>query len=87
MCGHAYSCQAFLLQEVDLVGPGSNLGKLEWSWLFAPGSFELEESAYEGREDGLMVLTIEPCPMPSSKRGFQRKVEEASVRTGLGLRP
>jgi hypothetical protein len=30
-----------------------------------------------------VVLTIEPCPMPSPKRGFQRKVEEASVRASL----
>jgi hypothetical protein len=30
-----------------------------------------------------MVLAIEPCPMPSPERSFQRKVEEASARVGL----
>jgi hypothetical protein len=54
----------------DLVGQGSNLGKLEWSRLFAPSVVELRESAHKAREVGLMILTIEPCPVPSPKRSF-----------------
>jgi hypothetical protein len=30
-----------------------------------------------------MVLTIEPCPVPSPKRGFQGKIKEASMRASL----
>jgi hypothetical protein len=59
------------------------LGELEWSRLFAPSSLELEELAYEWREAGFVVLTIEPCPVPSLKRSFQRMVEEASARMTL----
>jgi hypothetical protein len=59
----------FFLQEVDLVGQGSNLRKLEWSQLLAPSFVKLGESAYEGREAGLMILTIE-CLVPSPKRTF-----------------
>jgi hypothetical protein len=70
MGGHAYCCQAFLLQEIDLVRQGSDLGELEWSRFFTPSSLELGESAYKCSEVGLAVLAIEPCPMPSSKRGF-----------------
>jgi hypothetical protein len=42
MGGHADSCQAFLLQEIDLVGHGGDLGELEKSWFSAPSSLELE---------------------------------------------
>jgi hypothetical protein len=35
------------------------------------------------REAGFMVLATEPRPMPSSKGGLHREVEEASVRAGL----
>jgi hypothetical protein len=59
------------------------VGELEWSRLFAPSSLELLEPAYEWREAGFMVLAIKPCPVPSLKRGFQGKVEEASVRVSL----
>jgi hypothetical protein len=59
------------------------MGVLEWSWLFAPSSLELEELAYEWREVGFMVLAIEPCSVPSSERSFQQKVKEASARVGL----
>jgi hypothetical protein len=82
-CGHADSCQDLFLQWADLVSQGSNLGELEWSRLFTPSSLELREPAYEWREAGFMVLAIEPCPVPSPKRGFQGKIEEASVRVSL----
>jgi hypothetical protein len=59
------------------------LRELEWSQLFAPSSLELGEPAYKQRETGFMVLTIEPCIMPSPKRGFQGKVVEASMRASL----
>jgi hypothetical protein len=59
------------------------LREFEWSQLLAPSSLELEWSTYKRREGRLMVLAIEPCPMPSLEKSFQRKVEEASVRAGL----
>jgi hypothetical protein len=59
------------------------LGKLKWSWLFAPSTIELRELAQEGREAGLMILAIEPCPVPSLKSSFQGKVEKADTRAGL----
>jgi hypothetical protein len=70
MCSQVDSCQAFFLQKVNLVGRGSKLRELEWSSLFAPSSLELGEPVDKWREAGLMVLTIEPCPMPSPKRSF-----------------
>jgi hypothetical protein len=30
-----------------------------------------------------MVPAIEPCPVPSPKRGFQGKIKEASARVSL----
>jgi hypothetical protein len=30
-----------------------------------------------------MVLAIEPCPVPSSKRGFQGRIEKDSVKVSL----
>jgi hypothetical protein len=54
-----------------------------WSQFFAPSVVKLRESAHEGREAGFMFLAIEPCPVPSSKRSFQGKIEEASTRAGL----
>jgi hypothetical protein len=59
------------------------LGELEWSRLFAPSSLELREPAYEQGEARFMVLTIEPCPVPSSRRGFQGKIKEAGARVSL----
>jgi hypothetical protein len=44
---------------------------------------EFRELVDEGREDGFMVLAIEPGPMLSSKRRFQGKVEEASTWASL----
>jgi hypothetical protein len=83
MGGHADSCQAFLLQKIDQVGQGSDLGEHEWSWFIAPSSLELGESAYKWWEARLVVLAIEPCPMESPKRLFWREVEEASARVSL----
>jgi hypothetical protein len=59
------------------------LGDLKWSRLFAPSSLELGEPAYEWREASFMVLAIEPCHMPSLKRGFHEKIKEASTRVSL----
>jgi hypothetical protein len=59
------------------------LGKLEWSLLFAPRVVELRESAHKGREARLIILAIEPCPMPSLKRSLQGKIEEDRTRAGL----
>jgi hypothetical protein len=71
MCGRADSCQAFFLQEVDLVGQGSYLREFECSRCLTPSSLELGESAYKRREARLKVLAIELWPMPSPERGFK----------------
>jgi hypothetical protein len=83
MGGYAHACQALLFQEVDLVNRGSHLRSFEWSRLFTPGSLELEESAYEGGEDGFVVLTIEPYSMPSLEGIFQGKIKKTSTRASL----
>jgi hypothetical protein len=59
------------------------LGELKWCRLFAPSSLELRELAYEWREASFMVLAIEPCPVPSLKRGFQGMIEDANARASL----
>jgi hypothetical protein len=82
--GHVDSCQAFFFfQAVDLVGQGYHLRELEWSQLFTPSSSELGKLANEGREARLMVFTINPCPVPSPQRSFQRKVKKSSARLSL----
>jgi hypothetical protein len=59
------------------------LGKFKWSRLFAPSVVKLRGSAHEGREVGFMIISIEPCPVPSLKRSFQGKIKEASIRASL----
>jgi hypothetical protein len=80
---HTHTGQAFLFQEVDLVNQGSHLRSFEWSRFFTPSSLELGELAYEGGEAGFVVLTVEPCSMPSPKRIFQRKIKKTSTRVSL----
>jgi hypothetical protein len=36
------------------------LRNFEWSRLFTPGSLELGDLPYEGREAGFMILIVEP---------------------------
>jgi hypothetical protein len=50
---------------------------------FTPRPLKFRELAYKRREAGFMVLTVEPHPVPSLKRSFHRKVEEAGERAGL----
>jgi hypothetical protein len=83
MGGHAHAYQAFLFQEVDLVNQGSHLRNYERSRLFTPISMELGKSAYKGREAGFMVLTVEPCALPSPDRIFQGEIKKTSMRVGL----
>jgi hypothetical protein len=59
------------------------LGKFKWSRFFAPSVVKLGESAHKGREAGFMIISIELCPVPSPKRSFQGKIEEASMRASL----
>jgi hypothetical protein len=59
------------------------LGKFKWSRLFAPSVVKLGESAHEGREAGFMIISIEPCLVPSPNRSFQGKIEEANMRVSL----
>jgi hypothetical protein len=63
------------------------LGELEWSRLFIPSCLELRELAYEWREAQFMVLTIEPCAVPSLRRRFQGKIKEVSTRASLKAYP
>jgi hypothetical protein len=83
MGGHAHACQAFLFQEVDLVDQESHLRSFEQSRLFTPSSLVLRKSAYEGREPGFVVPTVEPCSMSSLERFFQREIMKTSTRMGL----
>jgi hypothetical protein len=43
------------------------MGEFKRSRLFAPGPLKFRDSAYESREAGFMVLTVEPCSVPSPK--------------------
>jgi hypothetical protein len=83
MGSHAHTCQAFLLQEVDLVDQGSHLRSFERSRLLTPGSMELKELAYEGRDAGFVVLTVEPCSTSFPERIFQGEIKETSTRASL----
>jgi hypothetical protein len=55
----------------------------EWGRLFTLSPLKLRESANKRREARFMVLTVEPCPVPSQERSFHGKVKEASVRVGF----
>jgi hypothetical protein len=83
MGGHADSCQALLLQKDDFVGQSCYLREFEWGWLFTPSFLELGESTNKREEARFMVLTIEPCPMPSLQGSFQGKVKKAGAKAGL----
>jgi hypothetical protein len=83
MGGYAHACQALLFQEVDLVNQGIHLGSFEWSRLFTPGSLELEELGYEGGEAEFVVLTVEPCSVPSPDGVFLGKIKKTSTRANL----
>jgi hypothetical protein len=83
MGGHAHTYQTFLIQGVDLVDQGSQLSNFERSRLFTPGSLELKELAYNGREARFMILTVEPCDMPSPERILHGKTKETNTRSSL----
>jgi hypothetical protein len=59
------------------------MGEFKRSRLFTPGPLKFRESAYERGEAGFVVLTVEPCPVPSPKDGLHWEVKEADVRVGL----
>jgi hypothetical protein len=83
MGSHTHTCQALLFQEVDPVDQGHHLRSFERSRPFTPSSLELGESAYEGGEAGLMVLVVEPSPMPSLEGIFQNKIQKTGTRVSL----
>jgi hypothetical protein len=83
MGGHADTCKVVLFQEIDIVGRGHDMGQFERSGLFAPSPLKLREPPNKWGEASCMVFIVEPCPMPSPKRRFHRKVKEAGARAGL----
>jgi hypothetical protein len=59
------------------------VGEFNSSRLFMPSALKLWELTHEGGEAGFMIFAIKPSHVPSLKRRFNRKVEEATKRTGL----
>jgi hypothetical protein len=59
------------------------MGEFKRSRLFTPGPLKFRESAYERREAGFVVLTVEPYSMPSPEGSLHQKVKEASTKAGL----
>jgi hypothetical protein len=72
MGSHAHTGPTFILQKINLVDQSCHLRGFKWSRLFSLGPLEFGMSANKGGEAGIMVLTIEPCTMPSPERRFQR---------------
>jgi hypothetical protein len=58
------------------------MGEFKRSGLFNPSPLELEEPTNKWG-GGFMVFTVEPCPVPSLKWSFHRKVKEADARGGI----
>jgi hypothetical protein len=83
MGGYTYSYHAMLLQGIDLVGQSSDVREFNRSRLFAPCPLVFRESAYEGREAGFMVLTIELGLVPSLKRSLHWEFKNATSRVSL----
>jgi hypothetical protein len=59
------------------------MGEFKRSRLFTLGPLKFRESAYERREAGSVLLTLEPCLVPSPKGSLHMKVKEAGARAGL----
>jgi hypothetical protein len=72
-----------LFQGINVVSQGSDMREFERCGFFTPSPLKFRESAYKGREVWFMVLTVEPCSVPSPKRGIHGKFKKADVRTGL----
>jgi hypothetical protein len=53
------------------------------SRFFSPRPLKFRKSAYERKEGGFVVLTLEPCSVPSPKGSFHQKFKEAGERAGL----
>jgi hypothetical protein len=82
MGSHVDSSQAALIREINFVGQGHDVGELRRSRFFTPRPLKFWELAYKSREAGFIVLTVEPCPVPSQKGSLHMKVKEASARAG-----
>jgi hypothetical protein len=59
------------------------MGEFQRSRLFTPGPLKFSELAHKGGGARFVVLTVEPCPMSSPKRGLHQKVKEAGASAGL----
>jgi hypothetical protein len=82
---NAYSYPATLVQGIDLIYQSSDVREFNRSRLFTPSPLVFRESAYKGREVGFMVLTIEPGPMPSSKRSLHWVFKKIASRVSLEI--
>jgi hypothetical protein len=71
MGGHAHTGQTFVFQKIDFVDQSYHLRCFKKSQLLAPGLLEFGESADKRREAGFVVLTIEPCLVPSRREDFK----------------
>jgi hypothetical protein len=59
------------------------MGVFKRSRFFTPCPLKFWEPAYERREAGFVVLTLEPRFVPSSKGSLHWKFKEAGTRAGL----
>jgi hypothetical protein len=59
------------------------MGEFKRSRLFAPRPLKFRESAYERREDGFIVLAVEPHSVPSTKGSLHGNFMKASARASL----
>jgi hypothetical protein len=83
MGGYTDSYQPALLQGIYLAGQSGDVREFDRSRIFGPSPLVLGESTYEGGEAGFMVLTIEPSPVPPSKKILHWEVKKAALRASL----
>jgi hypothetical protein len=81
--GHRDSSQATLLQEVNLVGQGHDMGEFKRSRFFTPWPLKFRKPTYETGDAAFVVLTVEPRHVPSPKGSLHWEVKEVGVRAGL----
>jgi hypothetical protein len=83
MGSHTHSLQVTLLQSIDFVGLGGDLGEFKGSRLFMPSTLELGKMTNERGDAGFMVFAIKPGLVPFSDRSFHQEIDEAIVGVSL----